>query len=84
LLLGVPGQITLTPTSGTSLTTSTNAKGYYTIALPPGSYTVTGGSPKAQVEQGKKFIDLVGYAQHRVVVKAGDAVRNINVYVQIS
>jgi len=83
LSLGVPGQITVTPTSGTSFTTSTNANGYYTIDVPPGTYTVTGGSPKAQVEQGKRFIDLVGYAQHRVLVQAGGKMARVNVYVSI-
>jgi len=83
LSLGVPGRITLTPASGTRFTTSTNAKGYYTIAVPPGTYTVTGGSPKAQVERGKKFTDLVGYAKHRVLVKAGVKMVNVNVFVSI-
>jgi len=69
------GHVVAIATAGRRFAVSTGRTGRFTILLPPGSFDLTGYSPRVR----SYGLDEACVAVHRVKVKAGTPVRGVDV-----
>jgi hypothetical protein len=77
--LPLPGQVIATSTDGQRFTVSAGRSGRFTMLLPPGSYNLTGYSPRVRVN-GQQMRCL---AVRSVRLKAGESLRGIGVFCSV-
>jgi hypothetical protein len=77
--LPLPGHVIATSTAGKRFTVSTGKNGRFTMFLAPGTYRLTGYSPRVHVN-GQEMRCV---AAHPVRVKAGKSMRGIEVFCSV-
>jgi hypothetical protein len=75
----LPGRVIATASSGERFAVSTGNSGRFTMLLPPGTYHLTGYSPKVHVNGSE--MRCVG--MHSVRVKTGEAMPGSDVYCSV-
>jgi hypothetical protein len=77
--LPLPGRVIATSTTGERFTVSTGKSGRFTMLLPPGTYHLTGYSPRVRINGQEMRCG----ASHPVHVRAGKPVRGIEVFCSV-
>jgi len=68
---GIPGTVTATAKSGVAHSFHVSSDGKFTLRLPPGTYTLTGVSPR--FHDGAEICETPEPSFHLVTVKAGQS-----------
>jgi hypothetical protein len=77
--LPLPGRVIATSAAGQRFTVSTGKNGLFTMLLPPGTYRLTGYSPRVHVN-GQEMRCIAERAVH---VKVGQSIRGTEVFCSV-